>query len=492
MQQDMGEAPLLERGVVVGRYRVIGQLAVSRSSRLYEVEHELMGTPGVLKTGAPGFALRVRREASLLAMLESPHIPGLLQIGGMAEQVVSEQPFELLASESAQQATCFVMQRAPGKTLRDLLRRQRRLDPVLAVRIALDVVDALRSCHERGIVHGDVKPENILVSETNGRVHAMLIDFGAASVASDAGAELQPMTTPLYAAPERLEGAKPSVSSDVYSLACVVYEAVCGKAPRALSAEGSLVALDEVVPTSADLARLLDAGLSSDPKRRPASAQAFADALGGLQVDELVATGGLGGDAAPAQQDLDTLELAEISADPPQEAMASRPWVGDHSGLLSVTIPTVWLFSGDPGTDQARVVDAAEMLSERYRVEWLDADARANKRVELLSGVEPPWVIVFGDLHVLLGEPLLEEARRQGETSRLLISTHANWELLDTSVNACGLHAQLCLPSDTRGIVERIDAMVERARELRRSYDGLRLALRDAEEDLSALQQHSS
>ncbi len=478
MPQVRGEVPVLERGVVVGKYRVQNPIAQSRSSQLYRVEHHLTGASAVLKVGNRGTVDRIREEASVLATLDSPFIPGLLQVGRL--------------SERHGRGACFVMEEAPGRTLRELLRRQRRLDPVVAVRIALDVAAALQTCHQRHIVHGDVKPENIVVDDAAGQIRTTLIDFSSARTERNRDAMAPVMATPAYAAPEVLGGDEPTVISDLYSLASVLYEALSGTPPVPLDASGRHMPLGEVVPSDVTLSNIVSEALREDPSRRPASVAAFAQALAAIELGELVATGGFGGEAAPAQQDLDTLEMAEIAADPPPEAMASRPWTGDHTGLLSLEHPVVWAFAGDPGTDQPQVIEALESLSERYRVESLDAEARADKRIELLSGSSPPWVILCGDLHVLLGEPLLEEARRQGETSRLLVSTHANWDLLNTSVNACGLHAQVCLPCDPQQLADAIEAMIVRARDLRRAYDTIRLALRDAKEDLHSLQLHSS
>ncbi len=478
MPQVGGEAPVLERGVVVGKYRVQNSVALSRNSQLYRVEHHLTGASAILKIGNRGTVDRIREEASVLATLDSPLIPGLLQVGRLSERHGHD--------------ACFVMEEAPGRTLRELLRRQRRLDPVVAVRIALDVAAALHTCHQRHIVHGDVKPENIVVDDASGQIRTTLIDFGSARNERHKGTGAPATATPAYAAPEVLGGHEPTVISDVYSLASVLYETLSGAPPVPQDGSGRHIPLGDLVPSDVTLSRIVSEALREDPSRRPASVAAFAQALAAIEPGELIATGGFGGEAAPAQQDLDTLEMAEISADPPPEAMASRPWRGDHSGLLSLEHPVVWAFAGDPGTDQPQVIEALDSLSERYQVESLDAQARANKRIELLSGAPPPWVILFGDLHVLLAEPLLEEARRQGETSRLLVSTHANWDLLNTSVNACGLHAQVCLPCAQEQLVDAVEAMIVRALDLRRAYDTIRLALRDAKEDLHSLQLHSS
>jgi hypothetical protein len=91
----------------------------------------------------------------------------------------------------------------------------------------------------------------------------------------------------------------------------------------------------------------------------------------------------------------------------------------------------------------------------------------------------PPWVVLFGDMDVIVEDPLLAVLGGSGEVSRLLLSTHMNGEMLQRSVNFSGCDQQLALPvtaEDLHGAVER---MLERTRGIREHYDRLRSAARD-------------
>jgi hypothetical protein len=87
----------------------------------------------------------------------------------------------------------------------------------------------------------------------------------------------------------------------------------------------------------------------------------------------------------------------------------------------------------------------------------------------------PPWVIVFGGMHVILEDPLLAALAQTPEVSRLLVSTHANAELLDAAINFCGLDHHVTLPAPAEAVRAAVDRMVSRAGAARRYYDDLRI-----------------
>src|SRR5581483_974113 len=162
----------------------------------------------------------------------------------------------------------LVMELAQGGTVADLLRARREVEPERARGIARDVLAGLAAVHEVGIVHGDVKPSNVLLSSGG----AKLADFGSARIlrsvtlpgAPEAGVE--PRFTPRYAAPEVLAGAAPSPRSDVYSAGVVALDLLDGAAPGAFPER--LDALAQGGP-HAGLAGLLRRMLDRDPAARP-------------------------------------------------------------------------------------------------------------------------------------------------------------------------------------------------------------------------------
>src|SRR5487761_1125719 len=187
--------------------------------------------------GDPSFAERFSREARALARLNHPNIVGIYDFG------------------QADGLYYFAMEYVDGVGLRQLI-ENRQLTPRLALALVPQICEALQFAHDEGIVHRDVKPENILLDK-RGRVK--IADFGLAKLLGRAGDEAmltraeQVMGTPLYMAPEQMQGSH-SVGhrADIYSLGVVFYEMLTGELPLGRFAPPSHkvridVRLDEVV-----------------------------------------------------------------------------------------------------------------------------------------------------------------------------------------------------------------------------------------------------
>jgi tetratricopeptide (TPR) repeat protein len=183
----------------------------------------------------------------------------------------------------------YVMPRVEGESLRDRLRREGPLPLVAALRIAREVADALGYAHTHGIVHRDVKPENILLEAG----HAVLTDFGIARALAPSGGGLtstgMAVGTPAYMSPEQASG-EPGLDarSDVFSLGCVLYEMVTGSAPLREAAAGLAArpsgGLERGAPKGAGplpepLRQVLARALALAPADRFATASLFGEAL---------------------------------------------------------------------------------------------------------------------------------------------------------------------------------------------------------------------
>ncbi len=163
-------------------------------------------------------AQRFLREIQILARLQHPHILALLDSG--ATDDVPPRPF-------------YVMPYVEGESLRQRLTREGPLPVAEAIRLVREAGEALHYAHGEGLIHRDVKPENVLLSQR----HALVADFGIARAAGIAGGNqlTEPglsMGTPAYMSPEQASGEREvDARADQYSLACVLYELLAGEPP---------------------------------------------------------------------------------------------------------------------------------------------------------------------------------------------------------------------------------------------------------------------
>src|SRR5690606_16600952 len=171
--------------------------------------------------------------------------------------------------------------------------------------------------------------------------------------------------------------------------------------------------------------------ISIEPKVRFETAQDFATVLLALDVDEVAAFSVAEGTIVkgPAET-VDTVDMTQPRVDLPAPGLFRHHVATLHRPeLLSTRKPQVWVLTGDPGLDRPQIEIAIGQLRERYEVFVLDSEER-EQRQGAISDVDLPWVVVFGDLHTLVEEPVLQDLRHRGETARLLVSTHENVDML--------------------------------------------------------------
>jgi len=188
----------------------------------------------------------------------------------------------------------LVLELVEGLDLRRRLRADGPLPPVVAVNVVSQIADSLAYLHTRGVIHGDVKPGNILVPGDGGPVK--LADFGVArkmfaeeTMPVVDGRRVRPvLATPEYVAPEVVAGGSPSPGADIYALGIVLFELICGRSPyRGGSAADVLRRHAECVPVPPpglppEAWHLIEACLRQDPAGRPAPGE-LADLLRGLE-----------------------------------------------------------------------------------------------------------------------------------------------------------------------------------------------------------------
>jgi len=175
------------------------------------------------------------------------------------------------------------MEHFPSRNLGAIILEQQALPVPMALKIAAQVCDGLQAAHDRGVVHRDIKPGNILIGEDD---FTKIVDFGLASVGSGDGSRLTKsgvlVGTPEYISPEQITGGQVDGRTDIYSLGVVMYEMLTGRAPFASDTavntlfqhlERDVPLVRELAPNVPDaLDRAVMSAIARDPEARPNSA----------------------------------------------------------------------------------------------------------------------------------------------------------------------------------------------------------------------------
>jgi serine/threonine-protein kinase len=260
-------------------YRIEKELGGGGMSRVFVAEETRLARRVVIKVLPPDLALEMRvdrfnREIQLSASLQHPHIVPLLAAGGADDLLYYTMPF------------------VEGEALRARLRRDGELPVRDAIRILKDVADALAYAHARGVVHRDIKPDNVLLSGN----HALVADFGVAKALSQAKTDDGltsigvALGTPDYMAPEQAAG-DPHIDqrADLYAFGAMAYEMFTGLTPFAGLAPYQMLAAHVTEPVEPianrrpslppALAQLVMACLAKNAADRPQSATEVLQAL---------------------------------------------------------------------------------------------------------------------------------------------------------------------------------------------------------------------
>jgi serine/threonine-protein kinase len=213
--------------LINGKYRLIRLIGDGGMGSVFEARHEYLGTVVALKflhselSSRPGLVARFLREARLSASIKSEHIARVTDV-----------------DQAGDGAAYLVMELLEGQSLRTMLDREGRLAPSIALDYTLQMLEGLEAAHAIGVVHRDLKPDNVFVVTTPKGPLVKLLDFGIAKLRSSKefqGGLTRPgvmMGTPEYMAPEQAYAADSvDVRADVYSVGAILYEMLAGTRP---------------------------------------------------------------------------------------------------------------------------------------------------------------------------------------------------------------------------------------------------------------------
>jgi hypothetical protein len=202
--------------LLAGRYRLEEEIARGAIGTVWRAVDTVAGEPVAIKVireetaEQPALVAAFRAEADILAEVDHPCVV---------------RPRDYIARDGVH---ALVMDFVDGEDLRRRVLRHGPVPPAIAANVVAQIADALAHLHGQGIVHGDVKPGNLIVPADGSPVR--LVDFGVARrLSDDPPTSIQ--ATPEYVAPEVVNGAPPSAAADVYALGIVLFELLCGRSP---------------------------------------------------------------------------------------------------------------------------------------------------------------------------------------------------------------------------------------------------------------------
>ena len=339
-------------------------------------------------------AERFLQEIEIIAGLQHPHILPLYDSG------------------EADGLLYYVMPYAEGESLRQRLDRERQLAVDESVRIAVEVADGLDYAHRQGVVHRDIKPGNILLSER----HAVIADFGIARAIEAARSERFTSTglgvgTPLYASPEQATAEETlDGRTDIYSLGCVLYEMLAGQPPltgatpqmiqarRLTETPTPLHGLRDTVPPALD--HVIARALARIPADRYATASQFGQAL---QAVLIAATPAAQADLSVTPVPMGTTPTT-VGAEP--EGRSRRWWLLAIPFVAIGLAALLWPPGGWLGGGQLQVVTSNNVhVTSEPGLEFQPAISPDGKEVAYVEGpIGEPRIVVRSSSQVGSGE----------------------------------------------------------------------------------------
>jgi serine/threonine-protein kinase len=242
-------------GHVVGKYKVREQIGEGGMGVVYRAEHLMLASPAAIKILLPQFTTqpqvveRFFTEAKATGQIQHPGIVQIFDYGRLEDQ-----------------RAYIIMELLRGETLTQFQMRRGVIDPSLAAQIGIQLLSALEAAHVRGVVHRDIKPDNIQLVKDNtapGSIRVKVLDFGIAKLLGDRRKEVSIVGTPCFMAPEQCRGADEiDARADLYAVGCILFSLLTGRPPFDAESPRDVMAMQIYQPPP----RLLDVAPNMPPE----------------------------------------------------------------------------------------------------------------------------------------------------------------------------------------------------------------------------------
>jgi serine/threonine protein kinase len=299
------------------RYRIVEVLAQGGMGVVYRGERIGLNRPVAIKFLHANFAAdpqareRFGRELQVMSKLTHPNCVSVIDYG------IADSPF-------------IVMEFVTGRTLKDMIASEGRIQPARALLIVSQILNALAHAHSQDMVHRDIKPANVVLANVEGVIeHVYVLDFGLAKFLSSAASDQNELTaswmvlgTPAYMSPEQARAEPIGAATDIYATGVVLFELLTGSKPYYAENPIDTLQLHQTAPVpsirerlpeadfSEELDQVVQTALAKDASRRFPSASAFAEALD---------------DVPEATPTLTSTRLRALTATPRVRAESARP-----------------------------------------------------------------------------------------------------------------------------------------------------------------------
>jgi serine/threonine-protein kinase len=296
------------------RYQLVKKIGEGGLAEVYQAQDMSLGRMVAVKvlrpqyTRDPNFLVNFHREAQNAAKLSDSYIVAVYDFG------------------QAQERPYIVMEWVAGSDLRTLIDDQDKISVDRSVTFGIQICSAVGTAHRAGIVHGDLKPGNILVTPTN---QAKVTDFGLARALGESTMEEGEVVwgTPAYFAPEQASGDQALPATDVYAIGIILYEMLTGRVPFVGVDDQDVarkqlydahIPVDRIDPTIPEpLARIIDAAMAKNPNERFLTADHLREALMMYKQGRLSASGSQAPISAVVGSPLERVGYSHGTAPPP-------------------------------------------------------------------------------------------------------------------------------------------------------------------------------